>query len=131
MQFHLYVLAYGYKPLTNISNTDVKDCTALFSSKSFMDSGITFKSLICFWVYFCVWCEKVVQYDSFTCSCPISPTPCNEEAVFSFCDFCFVFHRLTDHISVITFLDFLFCSTYLYICLFLCQYHAVLMTIAL
>ena len=31
----------------------------MFSSKSFIVSGLTFRSLIHFWVYFCVWCQKV------------------------------------------------------------------------
>ena len=34
----------------------------MFSSKSFMFSGLTFRSLIHFWVYLCVWCSEVSNF---------------------------------------------------------------------
>ena len=42
-----------------------------------------FLSLKSIWVYFCIRSEKVGQFDSFTCSSPVFPTPFIEEAVFS------------------------------------------------
>ena len=41
----------------------------MFSSRSFMVSGLTFKSLKHFEFIF-VYGMKVVQFDSFACSCP-------------------------------------------------------------
>ena len=35
-----------------------------------------------FGVYLSVWCERVVKFHSFTCSCPIFPEPFIEETVF-------------------------------------------------
>ena len=32
-------------------------------------------------VYFCIWCEDVVQFDSFAYSYPFSPTPFIKEVV--------------------------------------------------
>ena len=53
-----------------------------FSSRSFMLSGLTFKSLDHFPpIYF--WCEKVVQSNSYPWGCPIFPIPFIKEAVFS------------------------------------------------
>ena len=36
-----------------------------------------------FWVYFCIRYDKVVQFDSFACSCSVFPTVFIKEAVFS------------------------------------------------
>ena len=36
-------------------------------------------SLISFWIYFCAWRERVVQFDSFACSSPAFPAPFTEE----------------------------------------------------
>ena len=55
----------------------------MFSSKSFIVSGLTFRSLIHFWVYFCVWCQKVFQFHTFACRCPVFPASLVEMAVFS------------------------------------------------
>ena len=57
----------------------------MFSSRSFMISGLTFKSLIHFEFLF-VWCEKIVQFDSSACSWPIFPTSFTEKAFFSLMD---------------------------------------------
>ena len=54
----------------------------LFSSGSFIALGLTFKSLIDFSIYLCIWCEKEVQFDSFPCGCPVFPPQFTEEAVF-------------------------------------------------
>ena len=60
--------------------------SGLFSSVSFMVSGITFKSLIHLSLFY-MWCEKGVQCDSVACNCPIFQKPFIEEAVFSHCRF--------------------------------------------
>ena len=86
----------------------------MFSSRSFMVSGLTFKSLICFEFIF-VWCERVDQFDSFACSCPVFPTPFVEEAVFYALYILPTFVRLTAHKVWLHFWD-LFCSVDLYIC---------------
>ena len=49
-----------------------KSILPMFSSRSFIVSGLTFKSLIYFEFFFCIWCKKVVQFHSFACSCPVS-----------------------------------------------------------
>ena len=36
-----------------------------------------------FCVYFCIWCETVVQFDPFAWSCSVFPIPSIEEVVFS------------------------------------------------
>ena len=42
-----------------------KGILPMFSSRSFIVSCLTFKSLIHFEFIFCIQCEKVVQFDSF------------------------------------------------------------------
>ena len=51
-------------------HTNSKEVFPMFSSWSFMVSALTFKSNP-FWVNFCTWCNKVVQFDSFAYSCPV------------------------------------------------------------
>ena len=34
-----------------------------------------------FWVYFCVWCKKMVQVHFSSCCCPVFPAPFAEEIV--------------------------------------------------
>ena len=81
-------------------------------SFSFMVSGLIFKYFYLFWVYFCIWHEKVVQFDSFGCSCPVFPTPFIEELSlpYSLC------YRLIIHTSVGFFLSSVFCSIDLCVC---------------
>ena len=55
----------------------------IFSSKSLIVSGLTFRSLIHFEFIFCVWSQGVFPFHSFTCSCPVLLAPLTEEAVFS------------------------------------------------
>ena len=71
----------------NVAETNVKE-HIMFSSRRFMVSWLTFKSLI-HSVYFCILCEKVVQCESFTYNRPVYQTPFIEEVVFS------QFHSLT------------------------------------
>ena len=62
----------------------------------------------------CPQCEKVVQFDSFACSCPDFPTPFSgkgkKKAFFPTVYSCLLCHRLTDHISMGLFRGSLFCS---------------------
>lgn len=46
----------------------------MFPSRSFMVSGHTFNPFLC---------KKMVQFDPFACSCPVSPTAPVEQAIFS------------------------------------------------
>ena len=55
----------------------------MFSSKSLIVSGLTLRSLIHFEFIFCVWCQGVFYFHTFTCTCPIFPAPLIEQAVFS------------------------------------------------
>ena len=54
----------------------------MFSSRSFMCFGLIFKPFNPFWVYFCIWYEKMCSFPSFTRSCPVFPAPLIEETVF-------------------------------------------------
>ena len=56
-----------------------KSVLPMFSSKSFIVSGLTFRSLIHFEFIF----VYGVKCHSFTCSCPVFPAPLIEGAVFS------------------------------------------------
>ena len=55
----------------------------MFSSRSFIVSGLMFRSLIHFEFIFCVWCQKVFQIHSFTSGCPVFPAPLVKETVFN------------------------------------------------
>ena len=57
----------------------------LFFFKRFTISGLRFKSLMRFDFY--VWCEVVVWFHPFACSCPVSQTPSFEEIVLPQCVF--------------------------------------------
>ena len=78
----------------------------LFSSRSFMVSGLTFKSLIHFQVYFCIRSEKVVHFNTLACSCFQFSQHCLlKEAVFSPILYsCLLCHKLINHIHVGLFL---------------------------
>jgi len=60
----LFPLPEETYPKEYIVKTDLKECTAHISSRNFMVSGHTFKSLIHF----------EAQFDFFTCSCIVFPT---------------------------------------------------------
>ena len=70
----------------------------------------------------------LVKYHYFTSSCPVFWAPLAEES-FSIVYSCLLYCRLIDCQCVGLFLEFLICSTDL--CLFLCQYHTSLITVAL
>ena len=64
-----------------------------------------------FLVYFCAWCARVVQFDSFTCSSPDFLTPVIEEAEdFPHYIFLLLCHRLIFHLNVSSFLSSLLFS---------------------
>ena len=58
----------------------------MFSSRSFIVFGLTFRSLIHFELFLCMVLENVL-FHSFICSCPVFPAPLIEETVFSHCIF--------------------------------------------
>jgi len=71
-----------------------------------------------------LWCWEVFWFHSFTCSCPVFPAPLTEEAAFSLSYFSsFVKGNLWAFYLVVFFHWSIF--------LFLCQYHTVLITVAL
>ena len=55
----------------------------MFSSKSFIVSGLTFRPLIHFELIFVYGIRKFSKFHSFTCSCSVFPTLFIEEAVFA------------------------------------------------
>ena len=60
----------------------------MFSSKSFIVSGLTFRSLIhleFIFVYGVRECSLCMGLEHFTCSYPVFPAPFIEEAVFAHC----------------------------------------------
>ena len=75
-----------------------KSVLPMFSSKSFITSGLIFQSLI----YFKFLCMMLGDFpiSFFTCSCLVFPAPLIEESAFSDCIFfffCHLCHRLVDH----------------------------------
>ena len=57
-----------------------KSVLPMFSSRSFIVSGLIFRTLIHFQFIFCV--VLVFYFHSFTCSFPVFPAPFIEEAIF-------------------------------------------------
>ena len=117
-------------------DTDKKELSLRLLSKSvlpcfllrvFMVSSVTLRPFI-YSEFFCIWCEKVLSY-CFTWSCPVFLTPFIEEPLFAIAYFCLLCCRLIDHMCVGFFLGFLFFSVA--VCLFLCQYQIVSITVAL
>ena len=60
-----------------------KSVLPMFSSKSFIVSGLTFRSLIHFEFIFVYGVRECSKFHSFTYSCPVFPAPLIEETVFS------------------------------------------------
>ena len=58
----------------------------MFSSRSLVVYCVVFKP---FWVYFCVWCERVFQLKSLTCGCSGLQAPLFERLSFLYCMFLF------------------------------------------
>ena len=110
-----FSLAWGDRSKKILLRQMLKHILPMLSS-SFVVSGLTVKSLIHFWSYFCMWCEKIVQTDSITHSSTVFLTPVIKEAVFSHCIFLLLCCRLIDHISIGLFWGSLFCSIDLCVC---------------
>ena len=87
----------------------------MFSLKSFIVSGLTFRSLIHFEFILCMVLE-CVQFHSFTCGCSIFPASVIKETLFSplYIFFLLCCCRLVDHRCVALFLGFLSCYIDLY-----------------
>ena len=60
-----------------------KSILPMFSSRSFIVSILTFRSLIHFEFIFVYGVRECSNFIFFTCSCPVSPAPVTEENVFS------------------------------------------------
>ena len=104
----LFPLPEETYPKEYIVKTDLKGCTAYISSRNFMVSGHTFKSLIHF----------EAQFDFFTCSYVVFPAFIEVVGFPPIACFYFLCHRLTVHISVGSILVCLFHSIYL--CVYFC-----------
>ena len=73
---HLFIFVFIFITLGGRSKKILlqfvsKSFLPMFFSKSFIISGLTFKSLIHFEFIFCVWCQRVFSFHSFTYSCYI------------------------------------------------------------
>ena len=104
-----------------------KSLLPMFCLRSFMVSGITFRSLIHFdFIWYSpvsVFCMLAVQFSQHHLLKRLSFLHC-------ICLPSINHHRLIDHICQDLSLDSLFCSIDLYV-YFLCQYHTVLINVAL
>ena len=95
----------------------------MFSSRTSMVSQLIFQSYPP-WNYFCVWCKLVIEFN-------FPPNTIYWRGYFySILCFCPLCQILIDHRDLGLFLGSLFCYTSLYV-LFLCQYQAVWITVAL
>ena len=103
---------------------------SMFSSNGFIVSGLTFGSLIHFEFIYVYGVRQCSNFIFFTCSFPVFPAPFIEEAVFA------QLHILASFVKirfpwVHEFVPGLSILFHWFIFLFLCQYHTVLMTVAL
>ena len=106
-----------------------KSVLPMFSSRSFMVSSLTFRSLIhCDFILYMV-LENVLISFFYIWLSSFPRTTCWRDCLFSIVYSCLLCRRLIDHKCVGLFLGSLFCSIDLCAC-FLCQYHTVL-TVAL
>lgn len=90
---------------------------------NFKVSGLRFRSLIQFWVYFCIWWEVFWLYH-FICGYPVLPAPFVEETAFS--PLCVLVSFRVDWSKCLVFI-YGFPTLFLWLlCMFLCQYRTVL-----
>ena len=102
----------------------------MFSSKSFIVSGLTFRSLIHFEFIFVYGVKKCSNFIFLQCSCPVFLAPFIEEVVFASLYILASFVKNKVPIGAwVYFWDFILFHWSIF--LFLCQYHTVLMTVAL
>ena len=97
----------------------------MFSSRTFMVSQLIFKSFYPPWIYFCVWCKLVVKVQFFAYSCPDVPTPFVKKAMLLLT---LLNINWPYRLGFISGPSILFPGP---MCLFLCQYQTVLITVAL
>ena len=64
-------------------NTCQRVFLPMFSLRSFMASGLTFRSFNLLWVHFFIWHEEMFQSSCFTWSYPVFPAPLIEDTVLS------------------------------------------------
>ena len=72
--FWFIAFAFGLYPETSLSFPMSKSLWLVFPSRSFMVSGRAFNLFLC---------KKMIHFDPFACSCPVSPTAPVEQAIFS------------------------------------------------
>ena len=100
----------------------------IFSSKGFIISGLTFRSLIYFEFIFVYGVKKCSDFILFPFAVQFSQKLLlKRDCLFSIVYSCLLCHRLAYHRCVGLFMGCLSCSIDLYFC----QYHTVLMTVAL
>ena len=122
--FAFVAFAFGFK-----SKTHVKELT-LFSSRSFMVVGFSFKCLIHFEFIFVYGVKECSNFILLHVAVHFSQHHLLKRLSLIHCIFLPLCHRLADHrcLGVISGLSILFHRS---IFLFLCHYHTVLMTVAL
>ena len=107
-----------------------ENALSMFSSRSFMVLCLILRSLNHFEVFFwyVVWGSVLISFFYMYLS-SFSNTTCWRDYLFSIINFCLLCHGLIDYRCMMLFLGSLFC--FFDPCLFLCQCHAVLVTVAL
>ena len=88
MRYHLFILSFMSLALGNVSVRMLlrgmsEIFLPMFSSRTFMVLWIIFKSFVHLELIFCVWCKLVIEFHFFSCSCPDTPIPFVEEAIFA------------------------------------------------
>ena len=100
----------------NITKTDVKRGYYLcFLLGVLCFQALTFFVFNPFWICFCMWCDRVVQFHFSACSIQFSQHRLLKRLSFLHCTFFPYCHKLIDHVSMGLFLGPLFCFTDLYI----------------
>ena len=102
----------------------------MFSSKSLIVSGLTFRSLIHFKFIFVYGIRKYSNFILLHGSCPVFPALIIEEAIFAYCIFLPPLSKIR-YLQVHGFISGFSILFHQSIFLFLCQYHTLLMIVAL
>ena len=128
--FAFISVALGDWPKKTLVRFVSENVLPMFSSRSFMVSCLIFRSLshfefILYMVLACVLTSLIYMWLS-----NFPNTTCWRDCLFPIVYSCLLCWRLIVPSCVSLFLGSLFCSIWS-ICLFLCQYHAVLITVAL
>ena len=117
MKFRIFIFAFlslacGDIPKNILLRMMSKSMVPMFSTRNFMVSGFTFKSLI--------YLDFLFVYDVkrfFACRCPAFPNTLYwKNCLFPTVCSCILCHRLIAHMSVGSFLGFLFCFIDLCVC---------------